>query len=655
MFFQIKEIIVWPKNTTFQPRRLTFEPGKVNVISGISRTGKSAIIPIIDYCLGSEKCTIPVNTIRDACSWFGVVVATSTGEKLFARREPGGQKATGDMFVLEAPRVDPPLQIENKNSTAEAVKRTLDELAGLTALDFDVEGGSAFFKGRPSFRDMGAFVFQPQNIVANPDVLFYKADTYEHREKLRTIFPYVLNAINPQVLAKQHELSRLRKDLRRKQHELNTVKEVSVRWMAEIQSRASEARELGLIRSVNVEAVSREQLVELLSEVVRSSTYEVRVTTNTISEAVDEMVGLQREEAQVSLDLSRLRRRLTEMSTLRQSSMAYRGALEIQRDRLQISDWLKRTHQHESDCPVCGNSVNTSGQLDALYDSLLEIEQAAGDFKSIPASFDREFERVQAEIQGVTERLRGIRLRRQSLERTSEEAKQRQYDSLKVSRFIGNLEQSLQTYARIGFDSELDREVAELSERVRVLEREIAGEEISARTGRALRAVNSNAGRLMPALDAERPNDPISLSVQDLTIKVTGVDREDYLWEIGSGSNWLAYHIAMSLGLHQFFLGLKESPVPSFVVYDQPSQVYFPVSPARKADASVDPEFTDDDVLAIRKVFRVLADVVRQSEGRLQVIVLDHAADDVWGEISDVHLVEEWRHGRKLVPVEWIS
>ena len=48
-----------------------------------------------------------------------------------------------------------------------------------------------------SFRDLVAFMFQPQNVVANPNVLFYKTDSYEHREKLKAIFPYVLGAVTP--------------------------------------------------------------------------------------------------------------------------------------------------------------------------------------------------------------------------------------------------------------------------------------------------------------------------------------------------------------------------------------------------------------------------------------------------------------------------
>lgn len=73
MKFTINSIILWPRNAEHSPRCLSFNSEAVNIITGASRTGKSALIPIIDYCLGSDKCTIPVDIIRDACSWFGVL------------------------------------------------------------------------------------------------------------------------------------------------------------------------------------------------------------------------------------------------------------------------------------------------------------------------------------------------------------------------------------------------------------------------------------------------------------------------------------------------------------------------------------------------------------------------------------------------------
>ncbi|WP_323003885.1 hypothetical protein [Denitromonas sp.] len=146
MYLQIREIVLWPRNPNFEPRRLQFQLGKVNVISGASRTGKSAVIPIIDYCLGAGTCSIPVKTIRKYCEWFGVVVATAQGDKLLARREPGAQRSTDDMYLLEAERIlDIPRRIA-KNTNADAVKRLLDELAGLSKLDFS--GGEEFDRVR---------------------------------------------------------------------------------------------------------------------------------------------------------------------------------------------------------------------------------------------------------------------------------------------------------------------------------------------------------------------------------------------------------------------------------------------------------------------------------------------------------------------------
>ena len=98
------------------------------------------------------------------------------------------------------------------------------------------------FKYRPSFRDLMAFTFQPQNIVANPDVLFFKADTYEHREKLKTIFPYVLQAITPDILAAQHELESIRRELARKERELENLRKVSERWSAELRQGSASPR-----------------------------------------------------------------------------------------------------------------------------------------------------------------------------------------------------------------------------------------------------------------------------------------------------------------------------------------------------------------------------------------------------------------------------
>jgi len=161
MYFQIKEIILWPRDSAKPPRRVEFALGKVTVISGASRTGKSAVIPIIDYCLGARECSIPSGTIRNACEWFGIIIKTTSGEKLLARREPGSQRSTDDMFLLEAESISAIPNCITKNTSADKIRRMLDELCGLSNLDFTAGDSASGFDGRPSFRDLAAFTFQP--------------------------------------------------------------------------------------------------------------------------------------------------------------------------------------------------------------------------------------------------------------------------------------------------------------------------------------------------------------------------------------------------------------------------------------------------------------------------------------------------------------
>jgi hypothetical protein len=149
----------------------------------------------------------------------------------------------------------------------------------------------------------------------------------------------------------------------------------------------------------------------------------------------------------------------------------------------------------------------------------------------------------------------------------------------------------------------------------------------------------------------QRPNDPVLLQINDLTIKVIGNNREDYLWEIGSGSNHLSYHIAVTLGLHQFFLQLEQSPIPSFIIYDQPSQAYFPQQLKEEQDF----DLRDEDLQAVRKIFSTIASVIQSADGKLQVIVFEHAGSEAWGNIPEVVLVADWHKGEKLIPEEWYN
>ncbi|MDP3612087.1 MAG: DUF3732 domain-containing protein, partial [Rubrivivax sp.] len=416
-----------------------------------------------------------------------------------------------------------------------------------------------------------------------------------------------------------------------------------------------EAQELGLAAR-SEEELSRGQMIERLEEIVARTDLTLSVSSSTITEALQELSGLELEEREVSRELTTLRHRLSEMNRMSVGVDQYQSALALQRGRLQLSAWLGGHVDEQADCPMCGShSDSAAKKLKALFVRLHEVEQEAGVDKDVPAAFDREMQRVTVEVGQASERLRAVQIRKRALSGRSNEARERQFAARSAERFVGNLESALDLHRRLGSDSELIDGVARLRELVQALEADLREQDVESRKRRALASINANAGRLLPSLDVENPLDPISLEINDLTIMVQGQDRDDYLSEIGSGSNWLAYHLAVLLALHQFFLAQRNSPIPAFMVLDQPSQVYFPkrVLPV-DADKEEDMRVRDEDVNAVRMAFQVMGQVVLGARGKLQLIVLDHASREVWGDVPGVVGLPEWRNGVKLVPMEWL-
>ena len=657
MNFQILKIVLWSRNPSFEPRVLSFEPGVVNVVTGASKTGKSAVIPIIDYCLGSDGCSIPVRTIRDACAWFGIVVRTAEGELLLARREPGSNKSTSEMFMAEGPSVAIPAALV-KNTVVDHVKRKLDAMAGLSSLGFDTDPSASGYKGRPAFRDLAAFMFQPQNVVANPDVLFYKTDTTEHKEKLKTIFPYVLGAMTPELLAQQWEAVRLKDLLRRAERELAASAKATDRWRSELQRWASDARDRGLITEEQYEDASTEPaLLQVLRSAAAKTSRQAEVTSSAIDESSREAAELDREESAIALDLADVRSRMERIQRLRASIDDYTGALGKQRDRLLLSRWMRMQVDAEATCPICGGRFESVQQdLDSLCDALAEIEASSKQLSAVPAVFDRELVDVRSEVRRLTDRLQGLRIRRRGLEERSSELSRQSLEASEVDRFLGRLDQGLVMFEAASTDSVASDAVEKLQTEYDELRKALSASGWRHKLDSSLARLTGFMSRTLPFLDAERPNDPVQFSIDDLTLCVLAESgRKDSLWEIGSGANWLAYHVAITIALHELFREQNASPVPGLIAYDQPSQVYFPRKLAGVDSGDVDVELKDEDIAAVRKVFEVLGDATTSAAGDLQVVVLDHAGEEVWGEVQGVHLVEEWRHGSALVPLEWLA
>lgn len=658
MYFQIEKIILWPKKIQYSYKTVDFCCDKINVITGASKTGKSAIIPIIDYCLGSGNCQIPVNTIRDACSWFGVMIKLENRRMLLARKEPELQKSTDEMMLMEEEEIIIP-KVPVKNTSRKNVCRHLDEIARISFLEMDQNVISGF-TARPSFRDMMAFCYQTQNIVANANTLFYKADTMEHRTKLINIFPYILGAVTAEILAKSQELNDLLRKLKRKERELEKLQEVADGWRIEIAGWINAAKEYGLITvKHSTESLSFDGQMALLKEISQKSSADTSVLKENIEDAAKEIVELRKQENKLSLELSKYKSRYLEMTQFVESIDEYRKTLAIQIDRLSVSKWLSELTSKNEICPFCGSKHNVTEQMNQLLSSLEGLEQESEEIAEIPVAFEREYSLVQGKISELTEKITSIQKRIKIQNNKKDETYNQKYTLESVSRFLGKVQYAEETYRAIGYDGELQEQIKGLKDRIVVLQSEINEAAVQKRFKAALKNIELKIMKLLPLLDTENPEDNVEIAYKDLTIAVMGKSgRKDYLWEIGSGSNWLSYHISVSLAFQMFFAEQAYSSIPQFIVYDQPSQVYFPSKLAQKEEEKEeDPVLADEDVLAVRKIFETMAYALKEIHSHMQIIVLEHAAESAWGGVENVNLVEEWRQGdnNKLIPKEWLK
>jgi DNA repair ATPase RecN len=403
---------------------------------------------------------------------------------LLCRREPQQQASTNEMLLLRGQNIIIPDQIIS-NTTTQQVKNMLNELFRLSFLEIDTSNN--FFTARPSYRDFMAFIFQPQNIIANADVLFYKADTTEHREKLIKIFPYILGAVSPEILSAKQEIEYFTKRRDKLQKSLSNIKEVAEKWKQELHSWISQAHEFGLTNYVWNDADDFSEQVNQLRLISEKAEYESKMTSENIEEASDELVSLRKEEQDIASKLFVFQKRYTEMRQLSESINQYDKSLQIQLKRLDLSSWLRSMVTEDGVCPLCGNNhADSTDLLDDLCNAIQKIEKTAGNMQTVPVAFERELKLVKEEINRCSDQLSAIRNRINEQSGRFQTNKNRKYTLENVSRFLGKIEMAVQTYDNIGTDNELENEINNINSKLHELNRSVNDYDIKRKIDSAL-------------------------------------------------------------------------------------------------------------------------------------------------------------------------
>ncbi len=450
------------------------------------------------------------------------------------------------------------------------------------------------------------------------------------------------------------------KKLSQLKREFEKASSISASWMANMVGHLKIAKEYGIFEGDISDLSKPEDLLLTAKNILENIPDHSRTKIEDIANSNNDFSKYEAEEALLSSQIGALKKRLNDIKNLKSGFAEYGNSVRKRVDRLSISQWLETIGLESQACPACGSSDHpkANSEILSIAAAFKKYENESKSIAEVPTSFMREEERVNLELQGLLERQKEFQNRFDLLIRSNKKAQDEFQRRKNMFIFLGHLKASLETFEKLADGGEFLEEISILENELTSLRELVDEKTIKQRVDVAEKKISQGILDHLKTLDVEEKYREVApkFSVKDLNISVLSNDGNwHFLAEIGSASNWVSFHIALMCSLQEYFLNQGTSCVPSFVIFDQPSQVYFPKLRKKINDEIDDPQYEDEDIEAVRKIFRTLAKSVLEKKGAWQCIVLDHADKGIYGDIEGVVEIDEWRGEKKLIPKEWYS
>lgn len=324
-----------------------------------------------------------------------------------------------------------------------------------------------------------------------------------------------------------------------------------------------------------------------------------------------------------------------------------------QRLRLESIALFKEEPSDEScKCPLCSSILeekipkieNMTNSLRRLNTNLQAVVREQPKLRNYIESLENEKEAKKQLVNNFSKSIETL-IHEQEIAREIEDLNRR------VSRVVGRISLYIENYQESQEDDALQEKVKATESHIEYLESLLDQEKKEEILSSILSRISKYMTEWAKELELEHSDAPYRLDIKNLTVIADQEERPISMKRMGSGENWLGCHLISHLALHKYFIQ-KNRPVPSFLILDQPTQVYFPPEKYKNMEGDVE-ELNDDDRKAVKMMFDLLFKVCKELYPNLQIIVLDHAnlQDD---EFQNALVEKPWRNGRALIPSEWL-
>lgn len=639
MTFRIRAIVVYGHNG--ESNAIEFNDSGLSIVTGASKTGKSSLIDIIEFCFGRDTCNVSDGIIRQHVSWYGVLLDRGDTRIFIGRRNPAPPKTRDpDVYLQMGADVGiPRFEALKSNFSVDGIEKLLTTSVGIAENVTAVPEGQTRLPLKANIKHALMFCLQDQDEIDSRKVLFHRQSEPFLAQTIKDVLPYFLGAIDEDRLRRKAELDNEKKELRRLERGQAAREQVADMSKARADDIFREAQAAGLLQEGDPpELETALAVLRGISPVVR----EVPVPPD-VAGPVDD---LRRERSKLRGELALVREQLRQARHVEDVAGGFAIEAEEQRARL-ASLGLAGEHDVVS-CALCGSHVSDVPKVKEMRSSLEELDQQLGQVR-------REVPRLQEAQAGLTERLRVIEQHlRNNQERIDsflklEDGYQSERDNqMRLARTIGRITYFLETLPPPQVADTMGVDLEEVRARVLALEALLGSDDTDDRLSSILNIIGDYMTRDAQALDLEHSGSRLRLDIKQLSVVADTLNGPVPLQRMGSGENWVGYHVLAHLALHRWFRA-KQRPVPAFLFFDQPSQAHYPAEQDRNGDVDV---LQDEDREAVYKLFKLMSDVGSGQSSSFQIIVADHAdLRERW--FSDA-VVARWR-GVGLIPQSWIE
>jgi energy-coupling factor transporter ATP-binding protein EcfA2 len=334
-------------------RDIDLTPGQVNIITGASGTGKSALIKVIDYCLGSKHCEIPV-FIRRKCLAVGVKWVHGERELIVGRLVPPASTGTSTkMFVTSGKKLEIPTSLSDFDgrTSVQSAKAFLERIFGIE--DFASENDYGYTtKGRSTVRHITPYIFVTKEIIDSESVLLHGLSDPDKAQGILDSLLYFLGVSSGETAVAERRLRQLKK--------LINAAEVRVREHANEETLLRQRARSLIFEATSAKMIDAPEAVAILQKLSSQP------SENFIHPDETELILLREDRKKILKDLESLKNKLNATQQTVEDAWGFDDTVKRQLGKIKLAEHFN-LEDILSSCPLCHSETeigaNTAKRL----------------------------------------------------------------------------------------------------------------------------------------------------------------------------------------------------------------------------------------------------------------------------------------------------